>query len=335
MQKYKIDGVALQAFVTNLSDATFGPRQDLILNRVSAAAQKYGRVFYIEYDMSSQLTSTQLVNIIKADWKKRVDAGVTTTSAYLHDGGKPVVEIWGAGIPGGNNLTAADLVVLQDFFRNNPDPKYRATLIGGIGSFWRTGTGDAQPGADWAAAYRGFDVINPWAVGRFGSTYPSEGQWYLDNVIAPDLAETTSLGIRYMPVLWPGFTWKNLMDHRSQSAPSNQIPRRCGAFFWQQAINALSAGAAIIQIAMFDEVDEGTAMMKLAPVADDLPVGANLVPLNIDGCSLDSDFYLRMAAAVGEKLKAGAPFSRSLPIELRPTESLNGLDFSLGLPNPA
>ena len=49
--------------------------------------------------------------------------------------------------------------------------------------------------------------------------------------------------------------------------------------------------------AMFDEVDEGAAMFKLAPTAAELPAQDTFVPLNIDGTNLPSDWYLRMAGA--------------------------------------
>ena len=121
MQQYRIDGVALQLFVSGLRDSVFGARQDLIITRVKGAAEKYGRVFYLEYDMSSTLTAAQLVDYIETDWKKRVDAGVTNSPQYQREGGLPIVEIWGAGIGGSNAMTATDMRTLQDFFHNNPE----------------------------------------------------------------------------------------------------------------------------------------------------------------------------------------------------------------------
>jgi hypothetical protein len=45
----------------------------------------------------------------------------------------------------------------------------------------------------------------------------------------------------------------------------------------------------MIYVAMFDEVNEGTAMFKLAPTADYLPTQGEFVPLDIDGQTLPSD----------------------------------------------
>ena len=331
MQQYKIDGVALQRFLAPLLDPRFKTRGQVLLTNEQKAAERYGRVMYLEYDFSSQMDGEDLVNLAESDWKDQVDRGLTNSSSYLHEKGLPLVELWGIGIPGSDKLSAANVTDLISFFQTNPDPKYRATVIGGTGSYWRTGTGDAQPGAEWAKAYRSFDLINPWAVGRFGSHYPVEAQKYLQEVTIPDLLETQKLGIGYMPVIWPGFTWTNLMSNRGSSSPSNSIARACGTFFWTQAINAISAGATQIQIAMFDEIDEGTAMYKLVPATKYFLAGSNLIGLDVDGCTLNSDYYLRLGAAVSSALRKEIPIQRTLPIPLQPGESIGGLDFTRGL----
>ena len=85
------------------------------------------------------------------------------------------------------------------------------------------------------------------------------GSWRR-NEIAPDLAALQGTGAAHMSVIWPGFSWHNLRDGGS---PLNQIPRRGGRFFWRQAYNATDAGARMLDVAMYDEVDEGTAMFKM------------------------------------------------------------------------
>jgi hypothetical protein len=66
--------------------------------------------------------------------------------------------------------------------------------------------------------------------------------------------------------------------------------------------------------AMFDEVDEGTAMYKLAPTAAQLPAQGTFVPLNIDGYSLNSDWYLRLADQAGKMLRGEIPVTSTIPI---------------------
>ena len=43
-----------------------------------------------------------------------------------------------------------------------------ATLVGGVPAYWRTLERDSKPAREWADVYRAFDVLSPWAVGRFG-----------------------------------------------------------------------------------------------------------------------------------------------------------------------
>ena len=109
-----------------------------------------------------------------------------------------------------------------------------------------------------------------------------------------------------MPVIFPGFSWSNLMRARGREAPPNQIARRCGAFYWHQAANAVNAGAAMLYTAMFDEVDEATAIFKLAPTATDLPNGQGFLALDADGCALPSDWYLRLAGRISSGLRVAA-----------------------------
>ena len=63
----------------------------------------------------------------------------------------------------------------------------------------------------------------------------------------------------------------------------------------------------MIFTAMFDEVDEGTAMFKLAPKTDDTPMAPFFLALDADGCALASDYYLRLAGAATRALRRGAP----------------------------
>ena len=55
--------------------------------------------------------------------------------------------------------------------------------------------------------------------------------------------------------------------------------------------------------AMFDEVDEGTAMFKIARRRSDAPAGVPLVTLDVDGERLPSDWYLRLAREAQKALR--------------------------------
>ena len=109
------------------------------------------------------------------------------------------------------------------------------------------------------------------------------------NFVVPDLSTCNSLGIGYLQVFWPGFSWDNLMN----LAPgTSNIPRNNGQFLWDQANAFQSAGVSMMKIAMFDEEDEGTAILK---ISQNHPVTDNWV----DYGTLPHDWYLRLAGITG------------------------------------
>jgi hypothetical protein len=80
-----------------------------------------------------------------------------------------------------------------------------------------------------------------------------------------------------MPVVSPGFSWRNLFHSIGQGEkPLNQIPRRCGRFLWTQAIGDIR-GSPMLYAAMLDEADEGAALFKLTASAADLPAEPAMV----------------------------------------------------------
>lgn len=308
MKQYGIDGVAAQRFVTGLSDARFFDFRNVVLRNVRASAEANGRVFYVEYDATGA-NATTLFADLKKDWAFLVDElKITSSPAYLRDNGLPVLEVYGLGFTSHADFTAELAQQVVDYFKTGAAPQYRVTLIGGVPSYWRTGTRDSMSGPAWATAYRSFDVISPWSVTRYKTD--KDADTFRQQVIAPDLAETAQGGKRYMPVVFPGFSWTNL-----NQGTFNDIPRRCGAFYWRQVYNAVSAGSKMLFVAMFDEVDEGTAMFKLAPAKDRLPIDTNLVSLDADGCTLPSDWYLQLGGQTGRLVRGELPLSADMPIK--------------------
>jgi hypothetical protein len=119
-----------------------------------------------------------------------------------------------------------------------------------------------------------------------------------------DLQALTSTGIRYMPVLFPGFSWANLMRVRggSTGAAVNRIPRDCGRFLWARAQSALATRSGSVYVAMFDEFDEGTALLPIAASAADVPAGMTSVTLDQDHCTLPKEWYLSLVARIADSL---------------------------------
>jgi hypothetical protein len=185
--------------------------------------------------------------------------------------------------------------------------------MGGTPTGWRQLDQDARADTAWKAVYTSMDGIQPWTVGRYADQAGADG--YRKNSLAPDLARANADGNAYLPVVFPGFSWKNL-----NAGPANQIPRRGGRFLWRQAMNAKSAGAQSLKIAMFDEVDEGTAIFKLAAAPADAPDQGFWLTLDADGEALPSDWYLRVAGQIAKVFHGETPATDSLPI--RPSDPI-------------
>ncbi|MBE0545865.1 MAG: hypothetical protein IH623_31435 [Verrucomicrobia bacterium] len=301
MREYGIDGAFLQRFTSELSSTSFAAWRNQVTSNVWAGAEAHGRVFAIMYDISGQPAST-LVSTLTNDWTFLVNTmKVTSSPRYQRHRGQPVVAIWGFGFSDRPGTPQEALTVINQFKAAG------FTVMGGVPTYWRTLNHDSKSDPAWANVYRAFDIISPWAVGRYGNESGADN--FKQNLIVPDLALTKNLGLDYMPVIFPGFSWHNLFPNN----PPNQIPRQAGHFYWRQAYNAVSAGSTMIYGAMFDEVDEGTAMFKLAPTAAELPAQGTFVPLNIDGTNLPSDWYLRLAGAASRMLRSDIPLTAQRP----------------------
>ena len=297
LEDYGLPGVFLQRFSARLDETAVLGFRDGVAGNVRAASEAHGRVFAIMYDISGHSRDT-VVQAVKRDWARLVDTlRITDSPQYLRHHGRPVLAIWGLGF-GDRAPTPEQATELIDFFKNNPEQRYRVTLVGGIPARWRTLSRDSQTEEAWAQVYRSFDILSPWTVGRFRDD-DSTDRFYREEV-ASDLTEVNRLGLEYMAVVFPGFSWHNL----NPTAPVDSIPRRGGRFFWHQIERALQAGTTMLYGAMFDEVDEGTAMFKIAPTHESVPAGVPLVTLDADGDRLPSDWYLQLARQAQQRLSA-------------------------------
>jgi hypothetical protein len=149
------------------------------------------------------------------------------------------------------------------------------------------------------------DIVSPWTVGRYAN--PQQAVRYAENTMKLDLQWCKEKGKEFIPVVFPGFSWHNMFP----KSPHNQIPRLKGEFLWTQFVQAKKAGATMVYQAMFDEMDEGTAIFKCA---DNPPVGESQF-VNFEG--LPSDFYLRLVGRAAKMLRNQAPLTESVP-DLRP-----------------
>ena len=166
---------------------------------------------------------------------------------------------------------------------------------------------DARPEPGWSEVYQSMDVVQPWVVGRYRDNAGVDA--WKEEMIVPDLALAARNKQLYMPVVFPGFSWYNL----KRDTEKNRTPRNRGEFLWRQAYNARMAGATALKIAMFDEVNESTAVFKVAARRQDAPDQGYWLTLDADGASLPSDWYLRLAGEITRMFHDEIPPSPTLP----------------------
>jgi len=289
MEHYGIDGVFVQRFLVNLGRPSF----DRVLGHVRTSATKTGRVYAICYDLTDA-PRDRIYDLLVGDWKRLVDEQkVTADERYLHHGGKPVVFVWGFY---SDRFSPALAHRIIDFFKK--DSRYGATLVGGCQWGWRT-----EKDAEWARAFRRFDVIIPWNVGNVtkvgGRKHAATGYW------KDDLAEAKKAGMALLPVIYPGFGWTNL---KGKAGADATIPRLGGEFYWRQFATAAGLGIDMAYVAMFDEVDEATAIFK---VSNAPPKQATFT--TYDG--LPADWYLRLTAEGSKVIRGKRKADETLPIK--------------------
>ena len=290
MRDYGLDGVFLQRFLVEVGN----PSLETVLSNVRESARKTGRTYALCYDLSG-MPREKLLDTLTADWKKLVDEKhVTQDERYLHHNGKPVLFVWGFFSDRFGPELAEQII---DFLKD--DPKYSVTVIGGCEWWWRT-----EKDRRWNPVFRRFDVISPWNVGN--STLVNQERHAATVAWKDDLKEAQRSGIKFMPVIYPGFGWTNL---QGEKAAKDHLPRLGGEFYWRQFVTAADLGVEMAYVAMFDEVDEGTAIFK---VTNTPPTPGRFATYE----GLPSDWYLRLTGE-GSKLLRGQR-DRSPTIPIRP-----------------
>ena len=307
MKEYGIDGGLLQRFATRLRNPRLLARDNVVLRNVQAAANQNGRGWSVMYDLSS--LNSEHYDVVIEDWRMLVtrmklgrDPG---DKAYLKPGGKPMVVLWGVGFGKESrgdpmaNLLAAERVI--DFLKDDPECGGNFVSLG-VPSRWLDRQSDAMADPELHRVLGKADLISPWAVGRYRADVKET--LLKDRRIIPDLQWCKERGIRYMPVVFPGFSWQNL---KGPDRPFDEIPRNKGEFLWKQGRAAVAAGVETIYVAMFDEVNEATAIFKCL---DHPPEGESQF-LTMEG--LPSDHYLWLTGMLGKMLRGEMPADSPIP----------------------
>ncbi len=303
MQDYGIDGVYLQRFATEVTPGSLSfNHRNVVLSHCKEGANVYGRKYAVMYDLSG-LGAGGTQKVID-DWKYLVDTMHIGRDAadhgYMTHHGKPVVSLWGFGF--GRAYEGQESYDLINFFKN--DPVYGGNVVMlGVNDNWLSGASVETRTLLLA------DIISPWWVGRYGNTIEINN--FASTRGVPDKAWCDTNGKEYLPVMFPGFSWHNM---HNGSTPLNQIPRVGGQFLWDQVKADISTiGANMIYVAMFDEVDEGTAIFK---VTNDppRPGGVDMfVTYDIDGYPLPSDEYLWLVGQAARGLRGEIPVNQTRP----------------------
>jgi hypothetical protein len=136
----------------------------------------------------------------------------------------------------------------------------------------------------------------PWAVGRYNTV--SDFQSLLP-MIEGDAKLTSSRQQDYAPIAYAGYSYRD-------TDKINFIKRNAGQFFQAQSDAFLKLkGATFYYIAMFDEVQEGTAIYKFAANEEESAAGRTFVTASIDGVACPGDLYLSMAGLYAAAAKGG------------------------------
>jgi hypothetical protein len=307
MKQYGLDGVLIQRFVVGIPARRAD--SDVVLKNILQAARHHGRAIAIEYDVTGAKPGN-FFEVMSDDWKYLVDdLKVTSHPCYLHHRGKPVLSVWGMGFSEDRHVPRDPQTALRvvKWFQEEAPPELRVTYMGGVPARWRTLARDSMKERGWQEVYARMDVIQPWSVGRYRDSAGVD-QWRQE-IIEPDLTKTKENRQLYMPVVFPGFSWVNL---KPDTKP-NQIPRNGGRFLWTQAWNARQAGARMLKIAMFDEVNESTAVFKLAAKREDAPEQGFWLTLDADGENLPSNWYLKLSGEITQRFH-GEPGRPDFPL---------------------
>ena len=299
MAEYGIDGAFVQRFGTHGAKQRRDYRSLKFENRKLTlcrdAAIRHGRCWALMYDLSGLHDDD--FDRLAEDWKqlrRNIQLGTDPNdSAYLYLRGRPLVAIWGVGFNDDRDCGLEKAAWFIRLLKHNPEWGGMSIMLG-VPYFWREQKRDAVADPKLHSVLKLADVISPWSVGRYRN-----GQRDADKIPQHQRSDRewcTKQNIEYLPVLWPGFSWQNLKGEKSSA-----IPRDGGKFFWRQFQATAMAGSRAAYIAMFDEIDEGTAIFKCT---NDPPVGASKFK-TYEG--LPSDHYLRLCREGGRLLRGEMP----------------------------
>ena len=290
MKEYGIDGVFMQRFVTEAKNTAGKRHFNKVLESALKAARKYDRAIGVMYDLSG--CQPEDMKFLEDDWKELQTLFSLTdpeqNPTYIWHNGRPLLTIWGVGFNDNRRYSVDDVQQMITRIKQEQG----VSIMLGVPYFWRTLNRDTEDNPLLHTLIKNsIDIVMPWAVGRYNiDTYDSVAEGLRD-----DIKWCSDNNVDYVPLVFPGFSWGNL---RRNPEIYDQIPRVKGNFLWKQIANAKATGAKSLYVAMFDEIDEGTAIFKCAEEGN-LPLFGEKRFVGIEQ-GLGTDYYLWL---VGEATK--------------------------------
>lgn len=261
---------------------------------------------------------------------------------YLYHNGKPLVGLVSVG-----QKTAPYTVAQAQEVVDGLQALGFSVLLG-VPAYWRSanGEGDVVNDPNLIALIKDVDIIMPWLVGvyDYDGTVPTTPLGSFSNFfnerLVDDFYQADAYGVEFCPLVFPGFSDRNINPMHSV------YERYSGDFYWQQIYTFINKGAKMLYVAMFDEIDEGTAIYKCLR-KDEVPsneaatefyivsqngkLTRSDVPVEVSGSDwcrkaselnitfngiendLESDYYLKLTGHAGKILKKEAGLTAEKP----------------------
>ena len=295
MREYGIDGVFVQRFVAEIKRPKSYNQLNKVWHSAINAANANNRTISVMYDLSGMLPGDEqlILSDIDAISKKYDIKERINNPSYLHHNGKPLVAVWGIGFNDRRRYGFKEAEIIIDALI-----KRGFSVLIGVPTHWRMLENDTMTDPELHRLIRKCDIVMPWFVGRYNENTFSP----YEDLVRKDIQWCKENKIDYAPLAFPGFSWVNMNKN------SKPIPRNSGSFYWKQLSTYVNAGAEMFYLAMFDEIDEGTAIFKCATK---VPVGESFfLPLDT---KLGNDYYLWLAGQATKMLRKEIPFTKNLP----------------------
>lgn len=250
MKDYGIDGAFMQRFVGEVIDNPAGKDHfDKVLESAMDASNVHQRAICVMYDLGGLNPSRvePVLDDAQAIMDKYQLLDRTKQKFYLYEGEKPLIVLWGVGFNDNRPYSLDDIEILMNGLKEKG-----FNLMLGVPTYWRERRNDALPDMKLHDLIKAAKVIMPWFVGRYDKeTFPN-----FHDLIKKDIEWCHEYNVEYAPLCCVGYADRNMH-------PNNPVKsRHRGQFLWDQFYHDVKSGAQMLYIAMFDEIDEGTAIYK-------------------------------------------------------------------------